>query len=129
AIESWFQMFSAAGRSPGVRMRYRAKSGEWIWFETSHLDLTVDEADPNVLAEMVDISAAMAAQEAVQERERLLRQLTQTLPLGVFQTDITGRLVYSNSRFHEITGSDFAPGGDPLSRLAVEDRPAVLEAF
>jgi len=129
AIESWFQMFSAAGRSPGVRMRYRAKSGEWIWFETSHLDLTVDEDDPNVLAEMVDISAEMAAQEALQERERLLRQLTQTLPLGVFQTDITGRLVYSNSRFHEITGSDFAPDGDPLSRLAAEDRPAVLAAF
>lgn len=129
AIESWFQMFSGSGRSPGVRMRYRAKSGEWMWFETSHLDLTVDEDDPNVLAEMVDISAEMAAQEALQERERLLRQLTQTLPLGVFQTDLTGRLVYSNSRFHEITGTDFAADGDPLTRLTAEARPAVLAAF
>ena len=129
AIESWFQMFSGAGRSPGVRLRYRAKSGDWVWFETSHLDLTVDDDDPNVLAEMVDISAEMAAQEALQARERLLRQLTQTLPLGVFQTDLTGRLIYSNSRFHEITGSEFSPDGDPLTRLAHADRPAVLAAF
>lgn len=129
AVESWFQMFSGSGRSPGVRLRYRAKSGDWIWFETSHLDLTVDEDDPNVLAEMVDISAEMAAQEALQARERLLRQLTQTLPLGVFQTDLTGRLIYSNSRFHEITGSESSPDGDPLTRVADEYRPAVLAAF
>jgi diguanylate cyclase (GGDEF)-like protein/PAS domain S-box-containing protein len=129
AIESWFQMWSGTGRAPGVRLRYRAKSGDWLWFETSHLNLTVDEADPHVLAEMVDISAEMAAQEALQARERLLRQLTQTLPLGVFQTDLDGRLVYTNSRFHEITGSELSPDGDPLFRLAAEDRPAAVAAF
>lgn len=129
AIESWFQMGSESGRTPAVRLRYRTKAGGWIWFETSHLDLTVDEADPHVLAEMVDISAEMAVQEALQASERLLRQLTQTLPLGVFQTDVTGRLVYTNSRFHEITGSELSPDGDPLTRLTGGDRPAVLAAF
>jgi diguanylate cyclase (GGDEF)-like protein/PAS domain S-box-containing protein len=129
AIESWFQLWSGSGRSAGVRLRYRSKSGGWVWFETSHLDLTTDEAHPNVLAEMVDISAEMAAQEALQARERLLRQLTQTLPLGVFQTDLHGRLVYTNTRFHEITGSEPSADGDSLARLAGEDRPKALSAF
>jgi diguanylate cyclase (GGDEF)-like protein/PAS domain S-box-containing protein len=129
AIESWFQMWSGSGRSPGVRLRYRTKSGDWIWFETSHLDLTVDESDPHVLAEMVDISAEMAAQEALHARERLLHQLTQTLPLGVFQTDLSGRLVYTNSRFGEITGSELSADGSALTRLAAEDLPSVRAAF
>ena len=132
AIESWFTLWSGSERSTSVRLRYQAKSGEWVWFETSHLDLTNSDVDPHVLAEMVDISAEMAAREALEASERLLRQLTQTLPLGVFQTDLAGRLVYSNSRLYEITGTiatDAEPGPDPLMAVLAEERPLVLAAF
>ena len=43
-------------------------------------------ADPDggyVLAEMIDISDEMAAQEALRAREQLLHRLTEALPTGV----------------------------------------------
>jgi hypothetical protein len=57
--------------------------------------------------EIIDISAEMQAQEALQEREELLRRLTAAMPVGLLQLDTERNVVYNNARLLEILyGSD-----------------------
>jgi diguanylate cyclase (GGDEF)-like protein/PAS domain S-box-containing protein len=89
-----------------------------------------DPTHGDVLADMVDISEEMAAQEALRAREQLLRQLAETVPLGLFHIDRSGSLLFANERLGEITG--VALGSrlrDHLARVVPEQRPMVDEAI
>ena len=128
AITSWIDMLAAPpGAARRVRLRHLHKDGTAIWFEiTNHSH--VDDADlPHVVAEMLDITDEMAAQEALRANERMLARLTETLPVGVLQLDRDGRVVYQNSRVARATGAEV---GDtlPLDTVDVDDQPAVRAA-
>ncbi|MEV6303344.1 diguanylate cyclase [Actinoplanes sp. NPDC051861] len=130
AVKSWMDLMGApAGEARRVRLRHLHRDGEVIWFEiTNHNRLEGD--DPHVLAEMLDITDEMAAQEALRASEQLLRRLAETLPLGVVQIDTTGHVVYRNTRYAHAAGQT---GGDSITdvlRLVVPaDRPMVEEAL
>ncbi len=104
AIASWIDMLRAPGARRRVRLRHRHRDGSWLWFEMTNHNLLHDPAHGYVVAEMVDITDEMAAQEALRAREHLLRRLTQALPLGVFQVDADGAIVYRNDRLAGIIG-------------------------
>ena len=55
-----------------------------------------------MLVEIIDVSAEMAAQEALQEREELLRRLTDAMPVGLLQLDTDRNVVYNNAHLLEI---------------------------
>ena len=58
-----------------------------MWVDTT-LHNYLNQPDRNyVLVELIDVSAEMAAQEALQEREELLRRLTEAMPDGLLQLD------------------------------------------
>jgi len=61
------------------------------------------------VAEMIDVSHEMAAEEALRAREKLLRRLAEALPIGVLQATADGRIVYTNERLHQILGTSLAP--------------------
>lgn len=105
AIENWMELISHPAPARMVRLRHRAKNGAWVWFEATQTNQLDSTDDPCVLTEMVDISKEMAAQEALAAREQLLHRLTQAMPLGVFQTDTDGRVVFANDRFYDIVGA------------------------
>ena len=44
----------------------------------------------------------MQAQEALQDREELLRRLTNAMPVGLLQLDVERNVLYNNSRLLEI---------------------------
>jgi diguanylate cyclase (GGDEF)-like protein/PAS domain S-box-containing protein len=104
AISSWIDMLRQPGSRRRVRLRHRRKDGSWLWFEMTNHNLLHDPAHKCVLTEMLDISDEMAAQEALRAREHLLRRLTESLPLGVFQVDTEKRIVYRNDRLVSIVG-------------------------
>lgn len=123
-VQAWLSAITS-GRPRQVRQRRRRKDGTWLWVEatiTSHVD---DPDQPHVVLDMVDISNEMAAIDALQERERLLSSLAQSLPVGLFRVDQQRLVSYSNDRLHVMLGTAPTDRLDPLlSTIAGDDRPA-----
>jgi PAS domain S-box-containing protein len=74
-------------------------------------------------------AAALASQSlAVQAAADRLRLLTDTTPVGIFETDLQGRFVYTNARWTEITGisSGEAIGLDWDTIAAAEENAGVF---
>ena len=55
-----------------------------------------------MMAECIDVSAEMTAQEKLQDREELLRNLIEEMPDGLLQLDRELGVVYHNPRLLEI---------------------------
>lgn len=104
AIENWVSMLEFPGSNRAVRLRHRHRNGYWVWLEVHNHNRLADPDHGDVVAEMVDISEEVAAQEAVLARQQLLEQLTETLPTGLFHADLAGNLLYVNRRLTELTG-------------------------
>jgi diguanylate cyclase (GGDEF)-like protein/PAS domain S-box-containing protein len=122
-IASWMEMLSSTDWKRPVRLRHRHRDGSWVWLEVTNQNRLDDPEHGDVLAEMLDISEEMAAIHALQAREQLLGQLTETVPVGLFHVDLDGNLLFANQRFHEITG--IASGStleNQLTRVEAEDR-------
>jgi diguanylate cyclase (GGDEF)-like protein/PAS domain S-box-containing protein len=78
ALESWMQMLSEPGTTqPPARLRHRRSDGSWTWFEVTNHNRLADPDSGYVLAEMIDISDEMAAQEALRARVRLFAALAE----------------------------------------------------
>jgi diguanylate cyclase (GGDEF)-like protein/PAS domain S-box-containing protein len=130
AIDNWMRMLAAPGPARRIRQRLRGSDGAWTWFEVTNHNLLDDPEHGCVVCEMVDISDEMATHEALRAREQLLDQLAQAVPVGLFQIDTDGRVVYTNDRLHEIFAS--APVeriDEQLTSVVAADRPALDEAI
>jgi diguanylate cyclase (GGDEF)-like protein/PAS domain S-box-containing protein len=114
AVEGWLAVLST-GLDQQTRLRRRRKDGTWMWVDTTLRNL-LNHPDHNyVLVEIIDISAEMQAQEALQEREELLRRLTAAMPVGLLQLDTDRKVVYNNARLLEILyGSEAQTAADGL---------------
>ncbi|WP_096301630.1 GGDEF domain-containing protein [Jatrophihabitans sp. GAS493] len=96
AIANYVDMLGSPGGSRQVRLRQLHRDGHWLWFEITNHNHLDDPDDPCVLAEMIDISEEMAAQEYLRASEQLLRRLTESLPVGVLQIDTEGGVIHRN---------------------------------
>jgi diguanylate cyclase (GGDEF)-like protein/PAS domain S-box-containing protein len=123
ALEGWLEMLSSS-RSTQIRLRLARKDRSWVWVaSTVHNQLDRPERG-RVLAEIIDVSAEMAAQEEAHELKELLRVLLDAMPDGVMQVDRDQLVVFHNARLREIMavpGADLRPSGHTGS---VPDTPA-----
>ena len=130
AIDNWMDMLSSPGPGRRVRLRHRRRDGSWVWFEVTNHNLLDDPEHARVVAEIVDISEEMAAQEELRAREQLLDRLAEAIPLGLFQVDAAGEVVYTNDRLHEIVGVPrVASAEEQLSTVVEADRPKLTGAL
>jgi diguanylate cyclase (GGDEF)-like protein/PAS domain S-box-containing protein len=130
AIDNWMEMLAHPGPSRRVRQRLKHKDGSWVWFEVTNNNLLEDPEHGCVMAEMLDISDEMAAQEALREREQLLNRLAEAIPVGLFQIDTEGGIVYTNDRLHEIVGVELRPTVKAqLASIVPDDRPTLERAI
>ena len=140
AVEGWLAVLSTR-RDQQTRLRRRRKDGSWMWVDTT-LHNYLNQPDRNhVLVELIDVSAEMAAQEALQEREELLRRLTEAMPDGLLQLDTDRNVVYHNARLLDILhGSPYAgslarpspadvSGGQKAGRTRRRRRATLLETL
>jgi diguanylate cyclase (GGDEF)-like protein/PAS domain S-box-containing protein len=118
AVEGWLSVLSTR-RNQQTRLRRRRKEGGWVWVDTTLHNFLNDPERNHVLVEIIDASAEMAAQEALQEREELLRRLTDAMPVGLLHLDTGGNVVYSNAQLlgilkgsHEAEGDHAASSGN-----------------
>src|SRR3954451_6276976 len=130
AIDNWMEMLAHPGPSRRVRQRLKHKDGSWVWFEVTNTNLFQDPEQGCVVADMVDISDEMAAQEALRAREQLLNRLAEAIPVGLFQIDTEGGIVYTNDRLHEIVGVERSPTVEAqLATIVPDDRPTLERAI
>jgi diguanylate cyclase (GGDEF)-like protein/PAS domain S-box-containing protein len=108
AVEGWLAVLST-GRDQQTRLRRRRKDGTWMWVDTTLRNLLNQPGRNHVLVEIIDISAEMQAQEALQEREELLRRLTAAMPVGLLHIDAERNVIYNNARLLEILYGPEAP--------------------
>ncbi len=101
AIEGWLAVL-ATRRAQQTRLRRRRKDGSWMWVDTTLHNYLADPDRRCVMVELIDISAEMQAQEALHEREELLRRLTDAMPVGLLQVDTSRDIVYHNARLLDI---------------------------
>lgn len=129
AVANWVEMLASPGLGRRVRLRHEHRDQRWIWLELTNLNRLDDPAHEDVVADMVDISDEMAAQEALQAREELLHELAQTVPLGLFHSDRDGNILFANERLSDILGaSPIATVSQLINAIEPADRPSVEEA-
>ncbi|WP_436534635.1 diguanylate cyclase domain-containing protein [Actinoplanes sp. HUAS TT8] len=132
AIASWMDLLnSPLGAARRVRLRHLHRDGHPVWFEITNHNRLTDPDRPGIVAEMLDITDEMAAQEAVRAAEQLMRRLTETLPSGVLQIDADRRIVYLNDRAARCIGVKAGEvlGEGQLDAVLPADRDAVDEAL
>jgi diguanylate cyclase (GGDEF)-like protein/PAS domain S-box-containing protein len=105
AIANWIDLLGQPGATRQVRLRHQHADGSWVWFEVTNHNRLDDPVEECVVAEMIDISDEMAAQEELRASQQLLTRLTDALPVGVVQVDRRRRIVYANARAGQILGS------------------------
>lgn len=130
AIANWMELL-ARQEAQRVRLRHRHVDGSWVWVELENTYLGADDpADAVVITQMSDISDEMAAHEALQQRERLLRRVAESLPVGILQMDVDGALRFVNARLAAILGIAEVTGvSDVEAALDDADRVALREAL
>ena len=101
SVEGWMAMLSTR-RIQQMRLRRRRTDGSWIWVDSTIHNYLGEPDRSDVLVELVDVSAEMAAQEALQQQGALLRRLTDAIPDGLLQLDSERNVVYKNARLLEI---------------------------
>jgi diguanylate cyclase (GGDEF)-like protein/PAS domain S-box-containing protein len=101
AVEGWLAVLSTR-RDQQTRLRRRRRDGTFMWVDTTLRNYLNHPSRNYVLVEMIDISAEMKAQETLEEREELLRRLTNAMPVGLLHIDTAGDVAYHNARLLDI---------------------------
>lgn len=102
-LASFANTLASPGGQDRLRIRLRRKDQRWLWVEVTRTNLLHTD-NPRILCETIDLSGEMQAEIALAERESLLAQLTETLPLGVMHASIDGEVALTNRRWAELTG-------------------------
>ena len=133
AVTTFVDMLRNPGCSRRARIRFRRADGSWLWVEMTNHNLLTETDDETgagyVLAEIVDVSEEMAYQEALRNREELLRRLTDALPLGVLHVDLDGRVLYRNEQLGAILGHGEASTLEEQFANACADDRTLLRAL
>jgi two-component system sensor histidine kinase/response regulator len=106
----------------------RKKDGSLVDVEVHAVPLSLESGEQNVLALYQDISERIEAQRALRESEELFRTVSAAAPIGIFYTGATGKILYTNKRWEEMTGrtaqdamrSGWADAVHPEDRVIVE---------
>jgi diguanylate cyclase (GGDEF)-like protein/PAS domain S-box-containing protein len=127
AVEGWLAVISS-NRAQQTRLRRQRKDGTYMWVDTTLHNYLNHPGRNCVVVEIIDISAEMAAQEALHEHEELLRRLTDAMPVGLLQIDTERDVVYNNACLLDILyGSEPIDGAAPSEAapaMPAEPEPA-----
>jgi diguanylate cyclase (GGDEF)-like protein/PAS domain S-box-containing protein len=132
AIDNWMSRFvgDRTQSAHAVRLRYLCKDGSWLWIETSNDFQTLEDGSTVVESQLIDVSEEMSAVDALRQSERFLRQVTDTVPVGLFHIASDGSVAFVNpvlrqlvgdvsfSSYRELAGAVSSDGGRLASAIA-----------
>ena len=115
-----------------IQRRYVRRDGGELLIEV-HDSLVKNAAGKTtgISTALMDITARVAAEEAVRASEDKFHTLAKVAPVGIFRTDAEGRSIYMNEAMGRITGKTFEEslGFGWLEGLHPDDRSRVHEAW
>ena len=78
-----------------------------------------------------EISERQQAEEALSESEERFRSLSTSSPIGIFQTDVEGAVVYTNPMWQHITGQTLEEslGSGWVNTIVLEDQDSIFAAW
>jgi diguanylate cyclase (GGDEF)-like protein/PAS domain S-box-containing protein len=103
AVAAWMDMITSPGSTGIWRGRYKTAAGSWKWVETENRCTDGDDAEVVTVIKAVGPNE-VSLEEQFLAREQLLTQLSDALPVGVFQVDLDGRITLTNHSLHLIVG-------------------------
>ncbi|MFC1553678.1 PAS domain S-box protein [candidate division KSB1 bacterium] len=111
-----------------VEYRYKCKNGSYRHVKLTAVNLLHDPLVNGILANYHEITERKKVEEVVKESEEKFRLLSESSPMGVFQTDSNGRVMYLNDKWCTISGMkrEEAMGFGWISALHPDDKSKVL---
>src|SRR5580658_1357693 len=99
AIAAWFEMVQAPhGETRSWQGRYRTPDGAWKWVECTNLN-KLSDPEPIVVTSMRPITVdQVSLAEELRARKQLLSQLSDAMPIGMFQFDSGRALEFVNDQ-------------------------------
>ncbi|HLI53262.1 MAG TPA: diguanylate cyclase [Acidimicrobiales bacterium] len=131
ALSSWLDMLARPASTGTWRGRYRASDGRWRWVRTDNTNRLAEPGVAVVETVMTRVTPThVGVVEELRAREQVLRRLAEALPVGVFEMDAEGRVVFTNDRLHEILGvAEAATVAEQFCVVLPEDREALDRAL
>ena len=126
-IDNWLLVLTSPGEAHRYRARHLRGDGSYAWVDITNLNRLEDPAHGDVFSEIVDVSDEMAAHERLREREQILRELTNALPVGVVVFDADRRTVHENGRLAAMVGTPGVEG--LLAAVTPADADALAAAL
>jgi diguanylate cyclase (GGDEF)-like protein/PAS domain S-box-containing protein len=127
ALATWFEMMVAPGDTFTWQGRYRTATGEWKWVECVNKCDLVDPEHPVVFTTMRWATEQVSMAELLRERDQLLSQLSDAMPVGMFQIDTDRSITVTNNRLRSILGHSVAT--EILQLPIVGDHDVLSSAF
>ncbi|HVU03500.1 MAG TPA: PAS domain S-box protein [Polyangiaceae bacterium] len=113
-------------------LRFVARSGETPWVVVTASPIRGADGDVVALAVQVrDVRTRKTTELALRASERRFRLLAVQAPIGIFEADADGRIVFVNERFSAVTGvsAPRAAGRPWTDGVHPEDLPALVAAW
>ncbi|RJF82462.1 PAS domain S-box protein [Azospirillum cavernae] len=93
----------ASVSSPAV-FRFRHADGRWRWVEAVSNNQSDDPDIGGVVLNVRDVTEQLDTAERLRVSEARYQTLAETAPVGIFQTDSAGEVIFANARFASIAG-------------------------
>ncbi|MDQ1402496.1 MAG: diguanylate cyclase [Actinomycetota bacterium] len=126
-------MWVAAKGQRGVALRWRCRvvraDESNLWVEVTLTNSIDGDGHGEVQLDMFDISAEVAATDALAAETELLALLTETLPVGVAKFDTSGRVEQANTRLTELLAPRRPSEVLGLAALGALESPDLAAAF
>ncbi|HWQ27363.1 MAG TPA: PAS domain S-box protein [Chlorobaculum sp.] len=120
-----------AGERVSCMVPLITESGELIPVETK-VKTGIWNKQPVLFGISRDVSERVKSQQAMTESERRFRELTEMLPLPLFETDCELKITYTNNKCYEVFGyteQELGSGFDALKFFDSEDAEAIVESL
>ena len=145
AIEALAQAAATTEETVRAELRVRHADGSWRVMEAlgralgagaggadgSDGDAMAGDDPRQVLVILRDTTARRAAEQALRESEERFRSLSTSSPVGIFESDVDGRLTYVNPCLVELHGGSAAAllGRGWVELIHPEDRDALVAGW
>lgn len=110
-----------------VVFRFRHADGRWRWVEAVSNNQSDDPDIGGMVLNVRDVTERLDTAERLRVSEARYQTLAESAPVGIFQTDAAGGVIFANARFASIAG--LAPerlmGNGWLDAVHPQDRPQV----